>query len=121
MEKTIYQAFQCLSFVLIKHTLKIQIVIIIELWCKKEAEGNFMLALDKTFSLHSFDVKGLFFPLIQSVVKQNLVGISVISRLPVHLSMLSWSSFNCYSTLHNILSKALAAFPFNHCRNNGQQ
>ena len=25
------------------------------------------------------------------------------------------------STLHNILSKPLAAFPHNHCRNNGQQ
>ena len=24
------------------------------------------------------------------------------------------------STLHNILSKPLAAFPHNHCRNNGQ-
>ena len=47
-----------------------------------------------------------------------LVGISVISRRSVHLSMLSpWSSFNqCFA-----LSKPLAAFPNNHCRNNGQR
>ena len=41
-------------------------------------------------------------------------SISVISRQPVHLSMLSWNS-------HNILSKPLTAFPHNHCRNNEQQ
>ena len=45
-------------------------------------------------------------------------SISVISRRPVHLSVLSWSSLN--STPHNILSKLLVAFPHNHCRNNGQ-
>ena len=38
-------------------------------------------------------------------------SISVISKWPVHLSMLSW-------TRHNILFKQLAAFPYNHCRNN---
>ena len=37
----------------------------------------------------------------------------------MHLSMLSWSSLT--STSHNILSKSLAAFPHNHCLNNGQQ
>ena len=33
--------------------------------------------------------------------------------------LLSWSSVT--STLHNILSKPLAGFPQNHCRNNRQQ
>ena len=42
-----------------------------------------------------------------------------IKRRPVHLSMLSWSSLA--RTLHNILSKPLAAFQHNHCRNNGQR
>ena len=46
-------------------------------------------------------------------------GISAIARRPVHLSMLSWSSFN--STPHSILSKPMAAFPHNHCQNNGQR
>ena len=46
-------------------------------------------------------------------------SISVILPRPVHLSMLSWSSLT--STPQNILSKPLAAFPHNHCQNNGQQ
>ena len=50
-----------------------------------------------------------------SVISCNGNSISVISRWPVHLSMLSRSSLN------NILSKSLAAFPHNHCRNNRQQ
>ena len=44
--------------------------------------------------------------------------ILVISQLPVHLTMLTWSLLT--SAKHNILSKPLAAFPHNHCRNNGQ-
>ena len=47
-------------------------------------------------------------------------SISVISRWPVHLSTLLWSSF-LTSIPHNILFKPLAAFPRNHCRNNGQR
>ena len=43
-------------------------------------------------------------------------SILVILRRPLHLSMLSWNSFNRY----NILSKPLAAFHHNHCRNNKQ-
>ena len=46
-------------------------------------------------------------------------SISVISRQPVHLSMLSLSYLNQYSA--HIPSKPLAAFPHNHCRNNGQR
>ena len=45
--------------------------------------------------------------------------ISVISQWTVHLSMLSWSSL-LTTTLHNILSKPLAAFPHNNCWNNEQ-
>ena len=45
---------------------------------------------------------------------------SVISRRPVHLSMLSWSFF-LTSTPHNILSQPLATFQHNHCRNNVPQ
>ena len=47
-------------------------------------------------------------------------SISVISRRPVHQSMLSLS-LRVTSTPHNILSKPMAAFPHNHCRNNGQR
>ena len=46
-------------------------------------------------------------------------SISVILQRPVHLSILSWVVLTI--TPHNVLSKALAAFPHNHCRNNGQQ
>ena len=45
-------------------------------------------------------------------------NISVNSWQLVHLSMLSCSPFNQYFAL--ILSKPLATFPQNHCRNNGQ-
>ena len=45
-------------------------------------------------------------------------SISVTSRQPVHLSMLSWSFFS--HTLRNILSKPLAAFPHAHFWNKGQ-
>ena len=46
------------------------------------------------------------------VFKAVFNSISVISQQPVHLSMLSWSSF--------ILSKPLAAVPHNHCPNKRQ-
>ena len=46
------------------------------------------------------------------VLKAAFKSISVISWWPVHLSMLSWSSFNQY---YDILSKSLAALPHNHC------
>ena len=46
-------------------------------------------------------------------------SVSVISRQPVHLSMLSWSFFNQYSAQYS--SKPLVAFPHNHSRNNGQR
>ena len=46
------------------------------------------------------------------VYKVVLNRISVISQQQVHLSMLSWSSFNQY----NILSNPMAAFPHNHCQ-----
>ena len=42
--------------------------------------------------------------------------ISIILRLPVNLSVLPWSSFNRYYAQY-ILSKPLAAFSSNHCRN----
>ena len=44
-------------------------------------------------------------------------NISVISWRPVHLSI-SLSQYSAWYTC--ILSKPLAAFPHNHCRNNGQ-
>ena len=47
-------------------------------------------------------------------------SISIISLRPVHLSMLSCNSFNQYSSQY-FFFKPLAAFPCNHCRNNGQQ
>ena len=43
---------------------------------------------------------------------------SVLLRRPVHLSMLP--GILVTSTPHNTLSKPLAAFQHNHCRNNGQ-
>ena len=45
-------------------------------------------------------------------------SISVISRQPVHLSLLSRVLLT--STPHNILSKTLASFLHDYCRNNGQ-
>ena len=45
-------------------------------------------------------------------------SISVMSGRPVHLSMLSWSSFNQYSAQH---SSNPLVFPQNHCRNNEQR
>ena len=37
------------------------------------------------------------------------------------ISVISWRPVLLTSTVHNILSKSLAVFPHNHCRNNGQQ
>ena len=46
-------------------------------------------------------------------------SISVILRRPLHLSM--FPGILLTSTPHNFLSKPLAAFPHNLCRNNGQR
>ena len=46
-------------------------------------------------------------------------SISVISRRPMHLSMLP--VVPSISTPHNILSMPLADFPHSHCRNNDQR
>ena len=46
-------------------------------------------------------------------------NISVISRPPVHLSMLFCSSLT--SATHNFLFKSLGASPHNHCQNNRQR
>ena len=46
-------------------------------------------------------------------------SIWVISRWPVHLSMLSWSSFYQYSTQYSF--QANGCFSHKHCQNNGHQ
>ena len=46
-------------------------------------------------------------------------SVSVISRRPVHLSMLSWVLFT--SSRHKILFNPQAAFPHKHCQNNGER
>ena len=48
-------------------------------------------------------------------VKHCLDNVSVIASQPVHLSILSWNSFNQYSICTcNILSKPQAALPCNY-------
>ena len=64
----------------------------------------------------SFSKDGLIDCMVFNTVYNS---ISVILQRPVHLSIFSWVVLTI--TPHNVLSKALAAFPHNHCRNNGQQ
>ena len=86
---------------------------------------NFFLSGKKTKISHFgyvwFEIYGLVSYWLYGFMVFNAVfsSISVIFRRPVHLSMLSGVLLT--STLHNILSKPLAAFPLNHCRNNGQR
>ena len=64
-----------------------------------------------TCVISNLKIDGLFKCMMFNAVFNS---ISVISRWPVHLSMLSWSFLT--STPHNIFSKPLAAFPQNYCR-----
>ena len=70
------------------------------------------MRVPSTFSKKAQEIKLIDCMVLNAVFN----SISVISRLPVHLCMLSCSSFNQYSA--NILSKPLAAFTHNHCQNN---
>ena len=64
-----------------------------------------------------------------SVLKIDLLNVwySISFSKVFHLYSGGQCIYSCFpgvlvtSTSHNILSKPLAAFPHNHCRNNGQQ
>ena len=72
---------------------------------------NFITSV--TFDLTSANA----FNFVDSFESKAILNIiSVVMQQPVNLSMLPWMFLR--SALHNILQKPLAAFPYNHCRNN---
>ena len=103
----------------------------LSLWEKEKILFSYTLYFSHNLFYHSFWLPALYSPCFVYIISSTFVVCcrmvfnAVTTVFQVFLG--SQCTYPCFSgvllssTLHNILSKPLAAFPHNHCPSNGQR